>query len=374
MYGCSDLLDALGNELVSPDDAWRVAMAFRNQTEVQRAGLRALMEGKSWQQAFAVMQVAANMDRIRGLAEAAGMTFETDLFGNSHAEEYFARLAQYAAARVSELTREISSISGASRRPETARKYGVDVRDAGALEAVVKDLKAQRARWQNFGLHEDLIKEANDAVMVELGVKTREEVDRENGVLPLEAPEQEAVSADTGMLQLSQDVSRMLDAALARGAAPAEDEAPATNFSLVSIPSGEVITTAAEMRARLKPLQGKVFVNKNTGIEAVIEARVSGKTVGKAQQAQMSVANLKAVGFSAEEARKIHYTAATRIHELFENAEDGRFEEEYKDDPSRAGAYHFFNTVEIEGIGSFDVNVTALALKMKIKNSFTLLS
>ena len=363
MYGCSDLLDALGNELVSPDDAWRVAMAFRNQTEVQRAGLRALMEGKSWQQAFAVMQVAANMDRIRGLAEAAGMTFETDLFGNSHAEEYFARLAQYAAARVSELTREISSISGASRRPETARKYGVDVKDAGALEAVVKDLKAQRARWQNFGLHEDLIKEANDAVMVELGVKTREEVDRENGVLPLEAPEQEAVSADTGMLQLSQDVSRMLDAALARGAAPAEDEAPATNFSLVSIPSGEVITTAAEMRARLKPLQGKVFVNKNTGIEAVIEARVSGKTVGKAQQAQMSVANLKAVGFSAEEARKIHYTAATRIHELFENAEDGRFEEEYKDDPSRAGAYHFFNTVEIEGIGSFDVNVTALALK-----------
>ena len=363
MYGCSDLLDALGNELVSPDDAWRVAMAFRNQTEVQRAGLRALMEGKSWQQAFAVMQVAANMDRIRGLAEAAGMTFETDLFGNSHAEEYFARLAQYAAARVSELTREISSISGASRRPETARKYGVDVRDAGALEAVVKDLKAQRARWENFCLLEVLIKEANDAVMVELGVKTREEVDRENGVLPLEAPEQEAVSADTGMLQLSQDVSRMLDAALARGAAPAEDEAPATNFSLVSIPSGEVITTAAEMRARLKPLQGKVFVNKNTGIQAVIEARVSGKTVGKAQQAQMSVANLKAVGFSAEEARKIHYTAATRIHELFENAEDGRFEEEYKDDPSRAGAYHFFNTVEIEGIGSFDVNVTALALK-----------
>ncbi len=368
MYGCSDLLDALGNELVSPDDAWRVAMAFRNQTEVQRAGLRALMEGKSWQQAFAVMQVAANMDRIRGLAEAAGMTFETDLFGNSHAEEYFARLAQYAAARVSELTREISSISGASRRPETARKYGVDVRDAGALEAVVKDLKAQRARWQNFGLHEDLIKEANDAVMVELGVKTREEVDRENGVLPLEAPEQEAGSADTGMLQLSQDVSRMLDAALTRGAAPAEDEAPATNFSLVSIPSGDVITTAAEMRARLKPLQGKVFVNKNTGIQAVIEARVSGKTVGKAGAAQMSVANLKALGFSTEEARRVHYTAATRIHELFENAEDALFEESYKDDPSRAGAYHFFNTVDIEGMGRFDVNVSAIALKEEREN------
>ena len=368
LYGCSDLLDALGNELVSPDDAWRVAMAFRNQNEVQRAGLRALMEGKSWQAALAVMQVAANMDRIRGLAEAAGMTFETDLFGNSHAEEYFSRLAQYAAARVSELTREISSISGASRRPETARKYGVDVRDAAALEAVVKDLKAQRARWQNFGLHEDLIKEANDAVMVELGVKTREEVDRENGVLPLEAPEQEAGSADTGMLQLSQDVSRMLDAALTRGAAPAEDEAPAANFSLVSISSGDVVSSAAGMRARLKPLQGKVFVNKNTGIQAVIEARVSGKTVGKAGASQMSVANLKALGFSAEEARRVHYTAATRIHELFENAEDALFEESYKNNPSRSGAYHFFNTVDIEGIGAFDVNVSAIALKEEREN------
>lgn len=249
LYGCSDLLDALGNELVSPDDAWRVAMAFRNQNEVQRAGLRALMEGKSWQAALAVMQVAANMDRIRGLAEAAGMTFETDLFGNSHAEEYFSRLAQYAAARASELT---------------------------------------------------------------------------------------------------------------RGTAPAEDEAPAANFSLVSISSGDVVSSAAGMRARLKPLQGKVFVNKNTGIQAVIEARVSGKTVGKAGASQMSVANLKALGFSAEEARRVHYTAATRIHELFENAEDGFFEEAYKQDASKAGAYHFFNTVDIEGIGAFDVNVTAI--------------
>ena len=166
-----------------------------------------------------------------------------------------------------------------------------------------------------------------------------------------------------GARQGEADVQRIVEEVGGSGVSMSLAEDSSVSFSLVSIPSGEVITTAAEMRARLKPLQGKVFVNKNTGIQAVIEARVSGKTVGKAQQAQMSVANLKAVGFSAEEARKIHYTAATRIHELFENAEDGRFEEEYKDDPSRAGAYHFFNTVEIEGIGSFDVNVTALALK-----------
>lgn len=163
-----------------------------------------------------------------------------------------------------------------------------------------------------------------------------------------------------GARQGEADVQRIVEEVGGSGVSMSLAEDSSVSFSLVSIPSGEVITTASEMRARLKPLQGKVFVNKNTGIQAVIEARVSGKTVGKAGAAQMSVANLKALGFSAEEARRVHYTAAARIHELFENAEDGFFEEAYKQDASKAGAYHFFNTVDIEGIGAFDVNVTAI--------------
>ncbi len=163
-----------------------------------------------------------------------------------------------------------------------------------------------------------------------------------------------------GARQGEADVQRIVEEVGGSGVSMSLAEDSSVSFSLVSIPSGEVITTASEMRARLKPLQGKVFVNKNTGIQAVIEARVSGKTVGKAGAAQMSVANLKALGFSAEEARRVHYTAAARIHELFENAEDGFFEEAYKQDSSKAGAYHFFNTVDIGGIGAFDVNVTAI--------------
>lgn len=163
-----------------------------------------------------------------------------------------------------------------------------------------------------------------------------------------------------GARQGEADVQRIVEEVGGSGVSMSLAEDSSVSFSLVSIPSGEVITTASEMRARLKPLQGKVFVNKNTGIQAVIEARVSGKTVGKAGAAQMSVANLKALGFSAEEARRVHYTATARIHELFENAEDGFFEEAYKQDASKAGAYHFFNTVDIGGIGAFDVNVTAI--------------
>lgn len=168
-----------------------------------------------------------------------------------------------------------------------------------------------------------------------------------------------------GARQGEADVQRIVEEVGGSGVSMSLAEDSSVSFSLVSIPSGEVITTASEMRARLKPLQGKVFVNKNTGIQAVIEARVSAKTKGKAGASQMSVANLKRFGISIEDARTIHYTAAGRIHELFENAEDALFEESYKDDPSRAGAYHFFNTVEVEGFGRFDVNVTAIAPENK---------
>ena len=327
LYASQELLDALGNGLISPDDAYRVALAFRNDAEVQRSGLAVLLDGGSWQEAYNTMAAKANLEAIARQNAANGMDMGMDLFGNTDNEELYKRIGKYAAEKYRELGKELTAINGASRNPKVARKYGVNVNDAAAVQQVVKRLQEERSRWKNFAVHPDLLKEANNAVMVEMGLKSREDVDRENGVLPLEV---------------------------------SDDSSPAANFSLVSIPSGEVITTAAEMRARLKPLQGKVFVNKNTGIQAVIEARVSGKTVGKAGAAQMSVANLKALGFSAEEARRVHYTATARIHELFENAEDGFFEEAYKQDASKAGAYHFFNTVDIEGIGAFDVNVTAI--------------
>ncbi len=339
LYASQELLDALGNGLVSPDDAYRVALAFRNDAEVQRSGLAVLLDGGSWQEAYNTMAAKANLEAIARQNAANGMDMGMDLFGNTDNEELYKRIGKYAAEKYRELGKELTAINGASRNPKEARKYGVNVNDAAAVQQVVKRLQEERSRWKNFAVHPDLLKEANDAVMVELGLKTQAQVGQENGVLPLEEEEQEA-----------------------------DDSSPAANFSLVSIPSGDVITTAAEMRARLKPLQGKVFVNKNTGIQAVIEARVSGKTVGKAGAAQMSVANLKALGFSAEEARRVHYTAATRIHELFENAEDALFEESYKEDPSRAGAYHFFNTVDIEGMGRFDVNVSAIALKEEREN------
>ena len=211
LYASQELLDALGNGLVSPDDAYRVALAFRNDAEVQRSGLAVLLDGGSWQEAYNTMAAKANLEAIARQNAANGMDMGMDLFGNTDNEELYKRIGKYAAEKYRELGKELTAINGASRNPKVARKYGVNVNDAAAVQQVVERLQEERSRWKNFAVHPDLLKETNDAVMVELGVKTQAQVDQENGVLPLEAPEQEADSDDAGMLLLSQDVNRMLE-------------------------------------------------------------------------------------------------------------------------------------------------------------------
>lgn len=211
LYASQELLDALGNGLVSPDDAYRVALAFRNDAEVQRSGLAVLLDGGSWQEAYNTMAAKANLEAIARQNAANGMDMGMDLFGNTDNEELYKRIGKYAAEKYRELGKELTAINGASRNPKEARKYGVNVNDAAAVQQVVKRLQEERSRWKNFAVHPDLLKEANNAVMVEMGLKTQAQVGQENGVLPLEAPEQEADSDDSGMLLLSQDVNRMLE-------------------------------------------------------------------------------------------------------------------------------------------------------------------
>lgn len=217
LYSSQELLDALGNGLVSPDDAYRVALAFRNDAEVQRSGLAVLLDGGSWQEAYNTMAAKANLEAIARQNAANGMDMGMDLFGNTDNEELYKRIGKYAAEKYRELGRELTAINGASRNPKVARKYGVNVNDAAAVQQVVMRLQEERSRWKNFAVHPDLLKEANDAVMVEMGLKSREDVDRENGVLPLDEQEQEEGSSSQGALMLSLDVSRMLDNFMNRG-------------------------------------------------------------------------------------------------------------------------------------------------------------
>ena len=83
-------------------------------------------------------------------------------------------------------TRAPSAMIGSIDFPSTRNTYSSLPR--GRFEMCIRD-REERARWKNFAVHPDLLKEANDAVMVEMGLKSREDVDREKGVLPLEEQE-----------------------------------------------------------------------------------------------------------------------------------------------------------------------------------------
>lgn len=126
------------------------------------------------------------------------------------------------------------------------------------------------------------------------------------------------------------------------------------SFSLRAIKAPLVSNVDAAKEA-LKKIQGKTFTNGE------VTATVSGQTIGKTHAAHMSVRNLKALGYDENEARNIHYSACTKIHEVFESAEYKFFEPNYdtENKKGRAGAWHYFGIVDVEGYGEFDVNVTA---------------
>lgn len=305
-----EVFTRLKNGVITDYEAWKVCRLSGTEAG-QMLAMQLREKGKPWDYVAAYVKEA---DRVAAEKSREGEAF--DLFGNDTSWqedcEKVARFTSRGGALISERLSLLKKSRGISRRKDLAGRMGIRLETDADLNTAINDLEAAKGAWQS---HDPALR-LHDRALAWDGTS---------------------------------EVNPFLHVPVS-----------GVTFSVVSVPAGDVVGTAAEMRSKLKPLQGHVFVNKNTGIQAVIEARVSGKTVGKAGASQMSVANLRALGFSAEEARKIHYTAATRIHELFENAEEAHFEKAYKDDTSRAGAYHFFNTVDIEGIGSFDVNVTAI--------------
>ncbi|MBR5887996.1 MAG: hypothetical protein IKZ07_07300 [Akkermansia sp.] len=161
-----------------------------------------------------------------------------------------------------------------------------------------------------------------------------------------------AAAIEQGLVPITQDGQP--SAAYIKGRQEAQaSSTPSMSIKAVQTPLFSDIKAA---KAELKKIQGQTFINGK------VHAVVSGQTIGKTHAAQMSVRNLTALGYSEEEARKIHYSACTKIHEIFESSPYGFFEPNYDQSSKkgRAGAWHYFGVVEVEGYGEFDVNVTAI--------------
>jgi len=91
-------------------------------------------------------------------AEAGTRAQSLDLFG---ADDSAMKAMEEQASRASGFQREIAeqirAVQGAAKRPDVARKLGVDVKDPEAINAKVTQLKEDLARWENWPMQPDLV-------------------------------------------------------------------------------------------------------------------------------------------------------------------------------------------------------------------------
>ena len=152
-----DAFDAFINERIGADHAEQIALAAPGNDGLQRVGVGAALRGANAQE-------AANLVRAAAAMPAGPQGAQGDLFGaDDSALLAMEAQAKRATAIQNQLTEDIRAVQGAAKNPAAAKKYGVDVKDQAGLEAKLAELKALRARWDNWHLEPDLVAQVRPA-------------------------------------------------------------------------------------------------------------------------------------------------------------------------------------------------------------------
>lgn len=171
----NDLFAAFANDAVSADKAAAIAAAAPNNDTLQRAAL-----GRAGN--MTAEQLGGFVRALSARVTAAPET-QTDLFGaDDSALVQAEQLSKAANAKARQLQEQITAVRAAVRRPEAARKMGVDVRDPEGVRRKITELEAQVQRYQEFY--------ANPDVMAELQATMR--VGEEPGEITLAGPDAQA--------------------------------------------------------------------------------------------------------------------------------------------------------------------------------------
>lgn len=157
-----DAFDAFINERIGADHAEQIALAAPGNDGLQRVGVGAALRGANAQEAANLVRAAASMP-------AGPQGAQGDLFGaDDSALLAMEAQAKRATAIQNQLTEDIRAVQGAAKNPAAAKKYGVDVKDQAGLEAKLTELKALRARWDNWHLEPDLVAQVRPAPVAPL--------------------------------------------------------------------------------------------------------------------------------------------------------------------------------------------------------------
>lgn len=148
-----DLLAAHRAGLLSDDAALVISGTAPGSERLQALGIAMVNDGKS-------TLFAANMMRTVDLMASERMAAgqQGDIFGfDDSAMREAAAMAKKASSAQRKISEQISAVSGASRRPELARKMGVDVQDPEGIQKKIAELKQEQYQWDNWPLYPELV-------------------------------------------------------------------------------------------------------------------------------------------------------------------------------------------------------------------------
>ena len=150
VQGSDDLIQSLRGRQVTEDTAYRIADAVPNDARLQALGLK-LVNEKPLEQAINILKAAKTIEPKA--QDMGGDLFGFDDSGMKLAED----MGKLALEKQKALSADINTIERAGKQPAIAKKYGIDVKDPEAIKAKVKDMKAQRAAWDNWASDPELV-------------------------------------------------------------------------------------------------------------------------------------------------------------------------------------------------------------------------
>lgn len=175
--GGPDLIAAHRAGQLSDDAAVAIARAAPRDGRLQAIGQQALQDGKPITQAVNTMHAVRSM-----MGERADTT--GDMFGfDDSAMKEAGRMAALVSRKQRELGESLAAVQGASKRPELAKREGVNIKDPQSLQQRIAELQAERAAWENWSTSPDRVAQIRDELRATVEAGLARASEQANGPL-----------------------------------------------------------------------------------------------------------------------------------------------------------------------------------------------
>lgn len=152
--GSPELVAAHRADVIPDAGAAAIANAAPGDSRLQAVGIKAIQEGKSPLAAVNLIKAVQTISKDQPPSDGG------DLFGfDDSAMREAEDMAKIATLKQNQIAQRLAAISGASRRPEIAKREGIDIKDPEALKKREKELRQQKAAWDNWTSSSDLVEE-----------------------------------------------------------------------------------------------------------------------------------------------------------------------------------------------------------------------